>query len=138
MGSVVEEAGRVDMFAIDARLEMQMFGCSTPCATSQRNDITGLYMITLLDQVLGVVAIIGLETVGMFDAYQIAIAIVLTREHHLTIEGCQDIVVGLGLQVCARMSASTTGTVRADNLCAGQRITPVLGVLSSRVWRCER
>ena len=105
---------------------MQMFGCRPTCTPRQRNDITGFYVITLLDQVLGVVTIIGFETVGMLDAYQVAIAIVLTREHHLAIEGCQDIVVGLGLQVCTRMSTTATGTIGTDDFCAGQRIAPIL------------
>ena len=77
MAVMIEEMGRVDMLAVDARLEVQVLGSSTTRTTSQRNDITSLHTIANLDQILGVVTIIRLKTVGMLDAYQIAIAVVV-------------------------------------------------------------
>ena len=77
MCRVVEETVRIDMLAIDTRLEMQMFSGGTTRTTSQSDDVTSLHMVALFYQILGVVAIIGFKTVGMLDAHQIAIAIVI-------------------------------------------------------------
>lgn len=99
MAVVVEETGGVDALTVDARLEMQVLSSGTACATCQCNDVAGLDAVADLDKILGVVAIIRLEAVGMLDAYQIAITRVGSREHHLAIEGCKDVVVGLGLDV---------------------------------------
>ena len=101
MAVVVEETGGVDALTVDARLEMQVLSSGTACATCQCNDVTGLDAVADLDKILGVVTIIGLEAVGMLDAYQIAIAIERTREHHLAIEGSKDVVVSLGFDVGA-------------------------------------
>ena len=98
---VVEETGGVDALTVDACLEMQVLSSGTACATCQRNDVTSLDAVAHLDKILGVVTIIGLEAVVMLDTYQIAITIVLPREHHLAIEGSKDVVVSLGLDVGA-------------------------------------
>ena len=73
MAVVVEETGGVDALTVDARLEMQVLSSGTACATCQCNDVAGLDAVADLDKILGVVAIIRLEAVGMLDAYQIAI-----------------------------------------------------------------
>ena len=77
MCCVVEEAIRVNMLAIDTRLEMQMFSSGTTRTTRQCNDVASLHMVALFYQILGVMTVIGFETVGVLDAHQIAIAIVI-------------------------------------------------------------
>ena len=74
---MIEETGGVDTLAIDACLEMQVLGGGTARTSCQRNDVTGLHAVTDLDQILGVMTIIRLKTVGMLDTYQIAIAMVV-------------------------------------------------------------
>ena len=52
MAVVVEETGGVDALTVDARLEMQMLGSGTACATCQCNDVTGLDAVADLDKIL--------------------------------------------------------------------------------------
>ena len=128
MAVVVEETGGVDALTVDARLEMQVLSSGTACATCQCNDVTSLDAVADLDKILGVVAIIRLEAVGMLDAYQIAITRVGSREHHLAIEGCKDVVVGLGLDVGTRMATTATRAIGADDLGTRQGIAPVTAI----------
>lgn len=128
MTVVVEETGGVDTLTIDACLEMQVLSSGTACATCQRNDVTSLDAVADLDKILGVVTIIGLEAVGMLDAYQIAITRVGSREHHLAIEGSKDVVVSLGLDVGTRMATTATRAIGADDLGTRQGIAPVTAI----------
>ena len=128
MAVVVEETGGVDALTVDACLEMQVFGSGTACATRQCNDVAGLDAVANLDKILGVVAIIRLEAVGMLDAYQIAITIVLPREYHFAIEGSKDVVVSLGLDVGTRMATTATRAIGADDLGTRQGIAPVTAI----------
>ena len=123
---VVKETRGVVSLAIDTCLEMQMLCCSTACTTRQRNDVTSLYPITYLYQILGVMAIIGLQTITMQYTYQVAIACILGREDHFTIESRTNLIVGLGLQVYTRVTSTSTASIRADDLGSRQGIAPPL------------
>ena len=128
MAVVVEETGGVDALTVDACLEMQVLSSGTACATCQCNDVTSLDAVADLDKILGVVAIIRLEAVGMLDAYQIAITRVGSREHHLAIEGSKDVVVGLGFDVGTRMATTATRAIGTDDLGTRQGIAPVTAI----------
>ena len=64
--------------------------------------------------------IVGLQRVGMLDAYQVAISIVLAGKDHLTIKRGIDGIVGLCLEVDTRMHPSPTLAVGTDDFCTGQ------------------
>ena len=63
---------------------MQMRRRGATCLAYEGNHLASLYTLAFLHHVLRVVGIIGLQTVGMLDAYQVAVAGELAREDHLT------------------------------------------------------
>ena len=99
MVDVIEVFFGIDTSAVNARLEVEMFGGGTACAPRQCNNLSCRDLVTDTYQVLGVMAIVGFQTVGMLDADEVAIGVIGSREDHLAVEGCQDVVVGLGLEV---------------------------------------
>ena len=101
MVDVIEVFFGIDASAVDARLEMKMLSGSTACAPRQCNDLSCRDLVTDTYQVLGVMAIVGLQAVSVLNADEVAIAGIESGENHLAVEGCQDVVVGLGLEVCS-------------------------------------
>ncbi len=65
------------------------------------------------------------NAVAVLHTYAIAVACVLLRHRYHTVKGCADVVVGLGLDVHARMTATTSATKRTYHLTVFQRIAPL-------------
>ena len=123
--SQVEVVGGILRLAVHSGLEVQMGRGGATRLAYEGYHLPGLHVLTYLHLVLGVVSVVGLEAVGVLDAYQITIAGELTREHHLTVEGGIDLVLGLCLEVDARMLAPATLAVRADHFCPWQWEAPL-------------
>ena len=124
----VEIIGGITGLTIDAHLKMKMWRCSTTRLTNKGYHLTGLYTIAFLHQVLRVVGIAGLQAVGMLDADIVAITMIDIREDDLTLKRGIDLVVGFCLQIDARMGASTTLAVGADDFSTRQRKMPADGI----------
>ena len=88
-------------FAIDAHFEMQMGRCGATRLAYEGYHLPRLDMFALLHQILGIVGITGLQTVGMLDADVVAIAMIDIGEDDLTLESGIDLVVGFCLQIDA-------------------------------------
>ena len=99
----VEDDVGIEMVAIDAGLEMQVFGRGAPRAPGQGDGLPGPHVVARLDQVLGVVAVDGLQPVVMTDNDNVAIRRVGLGHPHDSLEGRHDRVVGARLQVHAGM-----------------------------------
>ena len=82
-------------------------------------------MLAFLHQVLRIVAIISLQTIGVLDANQVAVAGELVREYHFPGKRRVDLILVLGLQVGTRVLPAPTLTVGTDDLRARQREVPV-------------
>lgn len=116
--------GGVLRLAVDAGLEVQMGRGGTSRLSCEGNGLSCLYALPHLYQVLGVVGVVGLQSVGMPDTHKFAIAREFLREDHLTVEGRIDLVLGLRLEVHAGMHPSVALAVGTDNLSPWQRETP--------------
>ena len=99
----IEDHIGVEMLPVEAGLKMEMGGSGTSCAPSQRNGLPCLDPVTRFDEVFGVVAINGLQTVVMPDNNHVAISRVGFGHPYNAIKSSHDRVVGLRLDVHARM-----------------------------------
>ena len=70
----VEVVGGVLRLAVHASLEVQV-GCGgATCLSDEGYHLPGLHMLTFFHQVLRVMGVVSLQTIGMLDAHQIAVA----------------------------------------------------------------
>ena len=104
---------------------MEMRGRGTARLAYKGDDLTRLDALTFLDEVLGVVGVVGLEAVLMADAHEVAVAGEFVGIDHLTWEGGVDLVLGLRLEVDTGMHPSAALAVGTDHLGARQREVPV-------------
>ena len=73
MALVVEVDVGVDGLSVDAGFEMQV-GCGGPaCLSCEGDDLSGLHPVAGLDEVLAVVAVVGLQAVLVADADQVSV-----------------------------------------------------------------
>ena len=99
----IEDHIGIEMLPIETGLKMEMGGCGTSCAACQRNGLSCLNPISWFHQVLGIVAINSLQAVVMPDNNHIAISRVGFGHPYKPIKSSNDRVVGLRLDVHARM-----------------------------------
>ena len=123
----IEVVGRVLWLAVHAGLKVQMGCCGAACLSDEGYHLPGFHALSYLDHVLGIMAVIGLQAIGVLDAYQIAVAGELAREHHLAVEGSIDLILGLRLEVDACMLPPAALAIRADDLSTRQREAPLSG-----------
>ena len=68
-------------------------------------------------------AVKGFKAIFVFDANAITIARKRTAPNDDTIKGCQDFIIGNGLDINTRMVASPA--IRADDMTSRERISPL-------------
>ena len=73
---MIEETGGVDTLAIDACLEMQVLGGGTARTSRESQFLPSAHAVAHLHQILGIVAVEGLQTVGMLQYDTVAVAAV--------------------------------------------------------------
>ena len=83
---VIEHVVWIESPAIDAGFKMQMLGSSATGAPRQGNDVTGFYLVAHSDEVLAVVRIAGLQTVGVANSDTLAVGRVGASLHYETVE----------------------------------------------------
>ena len=121
----VEVVGGVLGLAVDAGLEMEMRGRGTARLAYEGNHLPRLDALALLDEVLGVVGVVGLEAVLVADAHEVTVAREFVGIDHFTGEGGIYLVLGLRLEVDTGMHPSTALPIGTDHLGARQREVPV-------------
>ena len=72
---MIEEYSRVHATTAKRDLKMKVLSRGSACAPRKSDDLTCLHLFTLLDKVLGLMAIQSLGTISVLDAYTIAITI---------------------------------------------------------------
>lgn len=124
------------MLPVDAGFEVQVLGSSTSCASCQANGLSGLDYIAAADQVLGVVAVDGLQSRRVPYDDDVAVGPIYTSHTHDAAESTADGIVGPRLDVGARMSSSSA-SVRRDDLASGQGEAILPADSESRcIYRC--
>lgn len=98
-GGEIEDHIGIEMFAVEAGLEMEMGGCGTSCASRETNWLPRFDPIARFHQVLGVVAINGFQAIVMADDDDIAISGIGFGHSHQAIECGHDRIIGLRLNV---------------------------------------
>lgn len=116
----VEHHTGVEVLAVDTHFEVQVCRGGSPCASGQSDRLARLYPVAGLHQVLGVVAIDGLQPVVVTNYDHIAVGRIGLGHAHDAVEGCHNRVVGTGLDVVARMMPASASIWR-DYLTARQR-----------------
>lgn len=126
MVGVVEEDGGVNRSATEADLEVEVGRGGTARLPREPDDLTGLHLLSYFHEVFRLMAVAGGEAVSVADDDVVAVAVIRSRLYDDTVEGRQHLVVGLGLDVHARMTAPAAPAIRTDDMGAGERIGPVL------------
>ena len=93
----------IEMLPVEASLKMEMGGGRTSCSACETNRLPCFDPIAWFHQVLGIVAINSLQTVVMPDNNHIAISRIGFGHPYKPIKSSNDRVVGLRLDVHARM-----------------------------------
>lgn len=113
----VKVVGWILWFPIHAHFKVQM-GCRGSASLPDEGyHLPRLDMLTNLHQVLRVMAIIGFHLIGMLDAYQVAITIILSREDHLAVERSIDFVLICCFEIDTSMMFAATVAIRANDFC---------------------
>ena len=112
---------------------MEMRRSGTTRLSSERNLLSCLNAVAHLHEIFLIVAIERFQTVGVADDDAITVARIGLRHLHHTVEGSEDIVSRLRLQVHTRMPSSASTPVVTDNLCPRQRITPLGSIEHTKV-----
>ena len=99
----IEDHIGIEMLPVEAGLKMEMGGCSTSCTACETNRLPCFDPIAWFHQVLGIVAINGFQTVVKPDNNHIAISRIGFGHPYKPIKSSNDRVVGLRLDVHARM-----------------------------------
>ena len=123
--AVVEQYLRIVVMAVDTHLEMQVLGGSPPCAARECYYLACLDVVAHLDQVFRVVAVQCLQSVGMPEYDAVAIAGERLRHGDDAVEDCQNVVVGLRLDVHPGVAVRASRAVGTDDLGTRQRIVPL-------------
>ena len=112
--------------SVNTRLKMQMLSSSATRTTCQRYHLTSLHVVSGLDHILRVMTIVSLQSVGMLDTDQITIASIISRKDDLSVKGGTNLIIRLGLEVCACMLMTATSALGTDDFGTSQRIAPPL------------
>ena len=107
---------------------MEMWRCGATRLAYEGYHLPRPDMIALLHQIFGIMRIARLQAVGMLDADIVGITMLDIKEDDLTLKRGIDLVVGNCLQIDARMGASTTLAVGADDFSTRQRKMPADGI----------
>ena len=71
---MVEEQVGVEAAALEVRLEVQVLSGGAACAACQSDDLACLHLVAHLYEVLGLVRVERLQTVGVLQHYAVAVA----------------------------------------------------------------
>ena len=121
---MVEDGGRIDAHATVLDLEVQVLGGGPPRAPRESDDVSGLDLVSYLDQVLVLVGVERLKTESVADDDAVAIAREGGGAGDDAVESSHDVVFGLGLEVYATVAPSAA--IGADDLGTQERVGPVL------------
>ena len=99
----IEDHIGIEMLPVEAGLKMEMGGGRTSCSACETNRLPCFDPIAWFHQVLGIVAINSLQTVVMPDNNHVAISRIGFGHPYKPIKSSHDRVVGLRLDVHARM-----------------------------------
>ena len=102
-GGEIEDQVGIEMLTVEASLKMEMGGCGTSCTACETNRLPCFDPIAWFHQVLGIMAINSLQAVVMPDNNHIAISRIGFGHPYKPIKSSHDRVVGLRLDVHARM-----------------------------------
>ena len=112
LGFVIKQNARIDFLpARTVKLKMQVFSGGTACAARQTDNLSGLYLLPGLHQILTLMTIERGQSVRVTDNDAIAVSTKGAAARDNTRKGSADIIVGFGLQVHTRVTtASAIGT----------------------------
>ena len=110
-GGEIENHVGVEMFPVEACLEMEMSGGRTSCASCERNRLSRFDTIARFHQVLGVMTVSCFQAIVMADHDQVAIGGVGLGHPYKAVECSHDCIVGLRLDIHAGM-VSASASVR--------------------------
>ena len=103
-GGEIENHVGIEMFPVEACLEMEMSGGRTSCASCERNRLSRFDTIARFHQVLGVMTVSCFQAIVMADHDQVAIGGVGLGHPHKAVECSHDCIVGLRLDKIGRAS----------------------------------
>ena len=107
----VEHQGRIQGYATEACLEMQVRTRATASVATQSDRIAGTYLLIFCDELLRHVTIDGLKTVVVADDHVLTITTTfIANNANLTREGCADRVTNIDLDVDTLVLASPACT----------------------------
>lgn len=120
---MVIELAAVKSLAVDTCLEVAMLGSGTSRTSRESYRMTSLDPLSFLDEVLGLMAVESLKSVGMTDDDGIAVCVVYLRHDYLAWESSIYGVVRTCLDVCTGMTAFAS--VWAYYLGTRERVVPL-------------
>ena len=120
VGVVIEEDVGVVATTTEEDFEVHMLGGGAARAASEADDLSGLHLLSHLHEILRLVTIEGDESVAVLNLDAVAVATVVARLNDLAVESRKDVVVGLRLDVNARVYVATAAVaIGADDVSAG-------------------
>ena len=102
-GGEIEDQVGIEMLTVEASLKMEMGGCGTPRTSRESYRLPRFDPIARFDQILGIMAINRFQSIVMPDNNHIAISRIGFGHPYKPIKSSNDRVVGLRLDVHARM-----------------------------------
>ena len=121
---MVEELLGIEVTASEMGLKVQVLCCGSAGAPCETDYLACLDVLAYLNQILGLVAVEGFKAKSVADDDTIAIAEVGAGARYYSVESCQDVIIGLGLDIDSRVSPSSSeGTY---DMASWQRVGPVL------------
>lgn len=113
----VEHQGRVEGYATQTRLEVEVGTCASACIAAQSDGLAGAHLLVLTDELLGEMTVDGLQTIGMTDDNIVAVASgFVAHNTHLTGKGGTDGVADIYFDVQAFVhTAPATTEVAGDD-----------------------
>ena len=102
-GGEIEDQVGIEMLTVEASLKMEMGGCGTPRTSRESYRLPRFDPIARFDQILGIMAINRFQSIVMTDHNDIAIGRIGFGHPYKPIKSSNDRVVGLRLDVHARM-----------------------------------
>ena len=102
-GGEIEDQVGIEMLTVEASLKMEMGGCGTSCTSRERNRLSCFDAIARFHQDFGVMAVSRFQSIVMPDNNHVAISCVGFGHPYNAIKSSHDRVVGLRLDVHARM-----------------------------------
>ena len=107
----VEHQCRVEGYAAQTRLEMEMRACASSGVAAQTDGLAGAHLLVLADELLGEVAVDGLKAIGMTDDDIVAVAVgFVAHDAHLAGEGGTDGVADIYFDVQAFVHTAPAAT----------------------------